>query len=226
MLSSPRRLQPPILVTTRKKKKKNNAVAEDPPKHMYTPGLERSHWTNEQHFARQMSLVLCRPSWEPAAFHLTFRSLGYFCSLSVTGAWASTNTFPKTPQVFMCVSVEGDWALWQPQEHPGARGPRAPWPGSWLSAGSGVGGRGSQPRSVPPSTHSVAWHEGWACSHILATPGHPLGHGGHPGMPEAGRAQWLRAALWPTHAWALQGGSRGEEALLSPWCPLSRESIH
>lgn len=106
---------------------------------MYTPGLERSHWTNEQHFARQMSFVLCRPSWEPTAFHLTFRSLRYFWSLSVTGTWASTNTFPKNPQVFMRVSVEGDWALRQPQEHPGARGPCAPWPGSRLSAGSGVG---------------------------------------------------------------------------------------
>lgn len=142
---------PPPTPNISNDKKKKKFCSWRPPKHMYTPGLERSHWPNEQHFARQMSFVLCRPSWEPKAFHLTFRSLRYFWSLSVTGTWASKNTFPKNPQVFMRVSVEGDRALRQPQEHPGARGPCAPWPGSRLSAGSGVGGRGSQPRSVPPA---------------------------------------------------------------------------
>lgn len=123
-------------------------------------------------------------------------------------------SLPKNPQAFMHISVQGDRDLWQLQKHPGAGGPctlglcwwQLHAQDSWLSAGSGVGGTGSRPRSDPSAcTQRPVTRDGLAATSSQPQE-HLLGHGGHPDMPEASHAQWLALT------WALRRGGRGEVA--------------
>lgn len=175
------------------------------------------------------TLVKCQQhcTWPSNILHI-FSSLWLKCGLAHT-------SLPKNPWVFMCISAQGAWALWQLPKHPSegrssvAIQESAPHM-EHLALHRQWGGRQEQLATVSSSSvHSVACHEDWACSRVFLCPCDSR----IPPWPH-----WT-----PRHAWsqscpmascstmvdtytAVQRGSRAEKVLLRSCCPLIRASTH